>query len=139
MSALAMILTAAMIVPGDGPKMVSGETKQRLDLSGVWVGEWKSGGSDRDTPLRVRLRKGVFVAKGDNWDRPDKIKITKVIDEGNGNIRFTLGLESCVGIYHQEADRLSICFCIVPQDRPTSFRPREYQWLFILHRVKRRK
>ena len=135
-SALAMILAAAMAVPGRGLEKVSGETEQRLDLSGVWVGEWKDGGAHADTPLRVRLRKGVFVVKGDNWDRPDKIKITKVIDEGNGNMRFTLGLESCVGIYREEADHLSICFCIVPQDRPTSFRPTEKQYLFILHRVK---
>jgi hypothetical protein len=135
-SALAMILAAAMAVPGRGPEKVSGETEQRLDLSGVWVGEWKDGGAHADTPLRVRLRKGVITAKGKNWEHPDKIKITKVIDEGNGNVRFTLGLESCVGIYRQEADRLSICFCIVPQDRPTSVRPRENQWLFILHRIK---
>jgi hypothetical protein len=76
-----------------------------------------------------------MVVKGDNWDRPDKIKFSNVTDEGKGKVRFTLGVESCVGIYRQEADRLSICFCIVTQDRPISFQPREGQWLFILCRV----
>jgi hypothetical protein len=38
MSALAMILTAAMVVPGDGPEKVSGELcrMRRLDLRGEW-------------------------------------------------------------------------------------------------------
>jgi hypothetical protein len=137
MSALAIILAAGMAI-GDGPGKASEQVERRLDLSGEWEGEWKGGGIDND-PYRVRLRKGVMVVKGDNWDRPDKIKFSKVIDEGNGKVRFTLGIESCVGIYRQQADRLSICFCIATHDRPTSFRPKENQWLFILHRVKPRK
>lgn len=42
MSALAMILTAAIVVPGDVPEKVLGEIEQRLDLSGEWEGTWES-------------------------------------------------------------------------------------------------
>ena len=38
MSALAMILTAVMAVPGNGPEKASGEIRQGLDLSGEWEG-----------------------------------------------------------------------------------------------------
>jgi hypothetical protein len=39
MSTLAMILTAAMAVPGDGSEKVSGElVEEKLDLRGQWRG-----------------------------------------------------------------------------------------------------
>jgi hypothetical protein len=37
-SALAMILTAAMAVPGNGPEKVSGEIEDGLNLGGKWEG-----------------------------------------------------------------------------------------------------
>ena len=39
-SALAMVLMAAMTVPGNGPEKVSGEVEKRLDLRGEWEGVW---------------------------------------------------------------------------------------------------
>jgi hypothetical protein len=35
-----LVLMMAMVVPGNGPEMVSGEVEQRLDLHGKWKGAW---------------------------------------------------------------------------------------------------
>ena len=55
MSALAMILTAAMVVQGDGPEKVSGELSpmRRLDLRGEWELDFK--GKRRAGGLRTVL------------------------------------------------------------------------------------
>jgi hypothetical protein len=44
MSALAMILVAAMGLPGDGSEKVSGEMEQGLDLRGTWEGTYSTDG-----------------------------------------------------------------------------------------------
>ncbi len=122
MSALAMILTAAMAVPGDGPKKVSGEmVQQRLDLSG----EWRS------------YFKGVLdLSKGEiNLER------LSIIDEGAGRLRLKLrsvdniGFYTCYGIYEQNGDRLKICFAFDGKSRPTRFHHGGGQYLYDLRRV----
>jgi hypothetical protein len=56
MSALTMVLMAAMAVPGDGPKKGPGEKVQGLELRGEWEGEWIV----RQTTIPVSLRDGKF-------------------------------------------------------------------------------
>jgi hypothetical protein len=57
MSTLAIVLTAAMVVPGNGPEMVSWEMEQGLDLSGEWEGVMKGMLANHDT-FRLRCANG---------------------------------------------------------------------------------
>jgi hypothetical protein len=153
MSALAMILTGAMVVLGDGPEKVSGEVAktQRLDLRGRWEGSWtdENGtifhattcGDDKligTTPLRL---KGGCIEGEITF-----LKLSDVSDQGNGKLRgkwwFSEDGESpgwYQGIYRQEGDRLTICFRNRPHPRPISFHAGDGQHLLILKRVKSRK
>lgn len=121
MSALAMILTAAMVVPGDGPKYESAKIVQRLDLSGKWKGYCNPG-----------LPIGEHEMNFKGWG---------VIDEGAGRVRLKLpsvdGVSWTVyGIYEQDGDRLKICFSIDGKSRPTRFDGGGDQYLYDIRRVK---
>ncbi|MGH7221633.1 MAG: hypothetical protein ACRELF_00220, partial [Gemmataceae bacterium] len=65
MSAVAMILTAAMVVPGSGPEMVSGEMEQGLDLGGEWKGIW---GGAQGGYVNVRFNEGIIELTEDNGE-----------------------------------------------------------------------
>jgi hypothetical protein len=119
-SALAMILTAAMAIPGDGPEKVSAEMEQGLDLSGTWKGF----NGDRVMEDRFKL----LIAKSDSW-----------VDEGAGQVRFKIRGLTYYGMYEQRGDRLKICFAGGGKDRPTRFQGGCGQTLIIVHRVKPRK
>jgi hypothetical protein len=134
-SALAMILTTAMTVPGNGPEMVSGEMEQRLDLRGEWEGSLDSGAA---LIYKANLRENRLV--GRRGIGSIQFPRFLVEEDGKGTIRATLGSGRVVkGIYRWEGDRVLICFRWSDSLRPTSFRADNLQWLLILHRVKPRK
>ena len=135
MSALAMVLTAAIVVPGDGPEKVSGEIEleQGLNLSGEWQGVLYHWGE---------------TYKGNGWIHEDgefafiyrrfgnipfATPAGLVKDEGNGYLQ----IGEYVGIYEQRGDRLRMCLSF-DGPRPTSFRigNDNAQCLLILRRVK---
>ncbi len=123
MSALAMILTAAMVVPGDGAEKGSSEIAQpKLDVSGRWRG-WMKGARDASEVPTLDLNK---------WG---------IVDEGEGRLRFKIrdvdGVRRTVyGIYKQRGDHLEICFALVGKLRPTRFEGGEERCLLVLRRVK---
>jgi hypothetical protein len=124
-SALAMVLTAAMAVPGNGPEMVSAEMEQKLDLRGEWV---------------IPLPDGSEItASGEDITHAWKLR-----DEGNGHFRMTLtflGSEAPMeGTYRQDGDQIALSV------RDTADDPFDTgRWsgggihYIILHRVKPRK
>jgi hypothetical protein len=133
MSALAMILTAAIAVPGDVPEKESGEVERGLDLSG----EWEGTSTDGIATGEVRLVKDKGKANVRNpavrgYGRFD----FKVFDEGGGRLRILIGERESLGIYrYQDDDHVIIC---VSQHglRPQSFCCGDGQELTFLHRVK---
>jgi hypothetical protein len=140
MSALAMILTAAMMVPGDWPEKVSGEVRkpQQLDLRGEWRGirktekdKYEVYASEGMGSLSCRrLPKG---RQGPFYLSP------RITDEGGGKLRLIWWDNPCLAIYEQDGDRLTICFRDARKGRPISFRSSDGHDLLILHRVKPRK
>jgi hypothetical protein len=137
MLALAMILTAAMMVPGDGPEKVSGEMvreSEPLDLKAKWVGTlenettlWEIRVPGNQWVYRQLRPKGRF--RGPAYMIPD------TVDEGSGRLRLNWIDTPCLGIYQQHGDRLVISFRESRKGRATSFRPTDDQYLLILHRV----
>lgn len=119
MSALAMILTATIVVPGDVPEKVSGEMVQGLDLSGRWKVILRLDGNEG--PIRTDLTK---------WG---------TVDEGAGRVHFTSAGLTAYGIYEQRGDCVLICVAKHRKPRPIRFEDGADQYLLILHRVKPRK
>ncbi|SRR5579885_3146663 len=128
MSALAMILTAAMVIPGDGPEKVSGEVErspQPLDLRGEWA--WIQGfGADPMCPALVT--------------GSDMIRFFDIIDEKGGKVRFQYPF-CCtyLGIYKRTKTEVVISFREASKGRATSFRTGDGQELLILRRTNIRK
>jgi hypothetical protein len=146
MSALAMILTAAMAVPGDGPEKVTGkiaeEAKlQRLDLSGDWKGKWTLNGHTYD----VMLRDGAlhrFACPCQQVGLIRELMPFTFIDEGRGKLKINSPWSRnghSLGIYRQQGDKLVIYYCDAEKGRPTAFRAGEEHNVLIFHRVKSRK
>jgi hypothetical protein len=130
MSALAMILMAAMAVPGDGSEQVSAETiEKRLDLRGRWELEL------------------VGYFQGACYSEEQLCRILHVQDDGGGVLRLSMpkfgehGLVfiPCSGTYHQVGDLVVINFRVVAEKTPDSFRDNIPKGCLILHRVKSRK
>ena|SRR5262245_33573684 len=138
-SALAMVLMAAMAIPGNGPEKVSGEVEQGLDLSGKWEAIcYRPGGGVLRGQASISEEGGLSISGQQGPARRGgqgrfHIAFGKVIDEGSGHIRSQNSLG--IGIYKQEGDRLLICFGY-DKHRPTSFRAGDGQFLLILRRVK---
>jgi hypothetical protein len=136
-SALGMVLMAAMAVPGNGPEKASGEVEQGLDLRGKWKGVWKSDKAEYEVnQLGEGWSWGSWSYQRLPKDAPCLILIPDIADEGESKLRLTWVGDPCVGIYKQDGDRLTICFCDARKSRPTSFRAGNGQELLILHRVK---
>lgn len=137
MSALVLILTAAMAVPGSGPEKVSKEGKQEPDLSGVWKGTYRSG---RGLTSSIELREKVIQVtyKGRRLPNFD-IDLTKATFEGHGKVRVTWYGINCLAIYRQDGDSLILSVTTADQGWPKSLKPTPDHDLFILHRVKPRK
>ncbi len=134
MSALTMILTMAMVVPGNGPERDSGEVEQRLNLRGKWRGTLRtihgttafvSFNNGRVTWLGVYARRKLHIFF--NWNCQDR---------GQGKLRFDWLGRQQLGIYRQDPDRLIVCFRNANEGSPTSFRCGDGQVLLILHRIK---
>jgi hypothetical protein len=134
-SALAMVLMAAMAVPGNGPEKVLGEVEQRLDLRGQWEGMVSH---IEGKLLTARLGDGILfeldgstLAWGfDGWE---------FSDEGAGRFRLLLSGMGYQGIYKWEGNRVTLSYRPNGIGRTTSFRAGDGQHLIILHRVKPRK
>jgi hypothetical protein len=139
-SALAMVLMAGIVVPGNGPEKVSGEMKlERLDLSGKWEAIlFLQGDVYRG---EAWIGKAIFRPQRELLFTPNQKNVERTffwgavpIDEGDG--RFRIG--DRLGIYQQVGDHLRICFwdgeghgrC------PASFKPGKDRVVFILRRVK---
>jgi hypothetical protein len=138
MSALAMILAAAMTVPGDGAEKVSAEiaASQPLDLRGEWNGVWETGRVNYAVKHLVEGEACSYqqIPKG-RWG--PAYLIPKFVDEGVGRLRLQWVEDGpCLGIYKQDGERLTICFRDARKGRPQSFRTDHGQNLLILHRVK---
>jgi len=129
MSALAMILTAAIAVPGNGPEMVSGEVveePQPLNLSGKWDMSLFSSDQPPST-----------------WKNLDSETLKfglEITDEGKGRLRMTRKSGTTfLGIYRQEQDRIIISFRVREKGYPTDYSPNKEKIVIILHRAKPRK
>jgi hypothetical protein len=134
-STLAMVLIAAMAVPGNGPEMVSGEMKQeRLDLSGEWVGERRFGDGQI---WQTELSKGEFKFK-EGKELVSLLPVEFIKDEGNGRLRidFPLIEVTILGLYKRENGRIIMCWGELRKERPSSFRAAKAESILILHRIK---
>lgn len=136
MSALAIILTVAMVVSADGQEKVSEAVieSRPLELHGKWKGVW-------------HCFRGPNVTTAMNYNEPidpvqHRIRADWIVDEGNGRCKFTdpgrPGPPS-LGIYRQEKNKLIICIRRPGDGRPTEFTREDFQDIVILHRVKSRK
>ena len=134
-SALAMVLAAAMAVPGNGPEKVSGELEQGLDLRGKWMGTAEGGSWRLQGKLQLGNGRIHLVGEPEVWHAYESIH------EGEGRLSFSFRASPPrLGIYKWEDDDLLVCICTNPRgQRPTTFRASEDQCLLILHRVKPRK
>ena len=139
MSVLAMILTAAMTVPMNGPEKVSGEIEQRLDLRGEWEGTWQDAttGKGGVKAKAEMLADDFYCAKEPNLTFFRGF--AEPYDEGAGKMRFELEAGDMLGIYQQDGDRVILCLGEVSGTRPDSFQVRKRRILLILHRVKPRR
>jgi len=130
-SELAMILTAAMAVPGSGPEAKA--APERPLLPGEWEGTRTDGAG---ATWKVVLRDGKLTGTIEEFSFSIEFK---PIDEGDGKMRVKFDDLRCVGIYKRERDRITICFRTDGKERETEFSSGGPRELFILHRVKRNK
>jgi hypothetical protein len=134
-SALAMVLMAAIAIPGNGPEKVSGEMVQELDLSGKWEGTFRLD----DFLIGAEMTAGILNIKEGFLPETNPLR---VINEGDGRLClmemeqdrvFALGIymweRHCV-IFHIRADE---------KGRPLSFDDVRDTCIYNLHRVKPRK
>jgi hypothetical protein len=91
MSALAMILTAAMAVPRNGPENVSGEVEQGLDLREEWEGIawsdntiWRSEVSNRALVLTAVF--GEATSRDSKTWGMDRKEVGELQDRGEGKL-----------------------------------------------------
>ena len=135
---LAIILTAAMVIPRNAPQKVSWKLireSEPLDLSAEWEGTLEE--YDGET-MRVKLTKDqIYFDIGDAGNRFH----WRIIDEGSGKFSFWISEPPTLGIYHQEGDRLIMCdiFPGFHHQRPKSFEKKKGISFLILHRVNPRK
>jgi hypothetical protein len=136
MSALTMILTAAMVVPGDGSgqEKASMEMAQVVDLSGDWEG---TGQSAMESKWRIKFSRGRVRIQSQQGTIEAPFKI---IGEGEGKLRMEVSGAGAVwkllGIYKWQGNRLVICCREESKGRPTSFAVDDVNRLLILHRLK---
>jgi hypothetical protein len=128
MSIQAMILTAAIVVPGEGKGNVSGEMVRGLDLSGQWEGTLRS---KQGEVSRVRIDRKVMLIESKGITRG--FSTSRLIDEGGGKLLY----RGQLSLYRQGNNLLVICVGDLNR-RPSSI-GEENGNLFILHRVKSRK
>lgn len=133
MSALAMILTAAIAVPGDVPEMVPGEMVQEpqpLVLRGEWQGIWYNA-DGRNHVAVVRPYRPNWISATCGAGYPFVCYM-----DGPGAFRGEIFGKKVLGIFRQESDRLTLCFREVGKGRPIVFRRSDEQHLIIIRCVK---
>jgi hypothetical protein len=155
MSVLAMLLTAAMVIPGNGPERVSGETEQsqgqRVDISGSWEGIawsdnsiWKAEVSNCSLVLTAVFGEATSRdSKAHGWDRWEIGEIPKQLKSGKGKLIIQkepynqcFDCRMYEAIYRWDSDLLVICFSRIELGSPTSFQAGKNQFLVVLRRVK---
>lgn len=141
MSALAMILTAAMMVPGDGSgwektfaEVVAAPAP--LDLRGEWKGRVLVKDKENESEVEVTITNGRMQVQSEGRSVGGDLE---VLFNREGKVRFKWATKTCHGIYRQEGDRFVLC--LQQDDKygagyPTSFRAGTDQTLSIFHRVK---
>ncbi len=117
MSALAMILAAAMAVPGAGPEKVSeGKIQKRLDLRGRWE-------LNLATELLGNISAGIYSEE-------ELRRMLRIHDDDGENIQMSIpkvgkaGLVfvPCTATYRKTGDCMEIRFHIIPEKTPAEFR-----------------
>lgn len=142
MLALAMIVTAVMVVPGDVPGKVSEEMAREaepLDLSGEWKGNLHVEGKESEPETEVMIKNGRMTSRSGRGQVSGDIEM---LSNQGGKVRFKWGTKTFLGIYQQQGDRLLLCLRRDDKGRkgyPTSFRACADQALIIFHRVKTNK
>ena len=131
MSALAMILTAVMAIPSDGPEKGSAEMVQELDLSGEWEGTWQIAGGGFK---HLSLSNGELAFWG--FALPSRFHIE---DQKGNRLRIQWSGHPYLGIYEQKKGRVRICLGVAEDGPPTAFELGEHRVILTLHRVKSRK
>jgi hypothetical protein len=135
-SRLAMVVMAAMTLPGNGPEKMSDEvTRERLDLSGKWEGNISH---QMGFSISASIEKGHLAEV--NWLGGGPMVVASyrlsVTSEGPGRFRLTLNGERYVGIYKWGSSEVILCYRQAEQGHPTSFRAGNGQHLLILRRAK---
>lgn len=140
MSVLAMILTTAMVVPGNGPELVSGEVEESPHFDGQWVGVWRNAyGGTFNARVFVDGKTcniEIFPKSG-----RQRLPSLQIIDEGGGKCRGQMvswRKEPFLGIYEQHGDYVILAYCEAEVGRPLSHDSFGH-YLLILHRVKPRR
>lgn len=142
MSALAMILTAAMTVPGDGPEKASSEvaySPEPLNLRGEWKLILQVKDKESEPKTEMTIKNGWMEARSPQGRVGSHVKM--LFNQG-GKVRFRWMTGAYHGIYQQQGDRLMLCLRKYDDDDkggegyPTSFRASADQALIIFHRVK---
>ncbi|HEY7308374.1 MAG TPA: hypothetical protein VH643_03325 [Gemmataceae bacterium] len=139
-SALAMILTAAMAVPGNGSEKTSGETTDNLRFTGRWEGTltlcWQD---NNENYIAAVLSDGVLTLHrrydGDPYSSSCVFSSCVFTDTGKGTVRLRLGKSVYEGIYRIEREDILLCFKTTGK-RPSSFKVRAGTMLFTLRREK---
>jgi hypothetical protein len=132
-SALAMVLMAAMTVPGSGPEKVSSDVDERLNLGGQWTVTYHCVSGQTDEWVAI-VEGGHFKLR--SKDKTLTINFGEVQDEGRGNIRWTGGPRELLGIYRRYGDRVIISFREASTGRPKYFNTEKDQDIIILDRGK---
>jgi hypothetical protein len=132
MSALAMILMAAMVVPGDVPEKVSGEVSSvEKALLGEWKGTWEVNGKVLEVQMEIEKGWVGYLSIG-----VCARSRTEITDVGSGKFKLRWFSTTYLGIYKQEEDKVVLCLRRASRGGyPTSFRAEDRQELYILHRI----
>ena len=139
MSALAMILTVAVVISDGDQAKVSAEMAQELDLRGEWAGVLRIKGKETEGEgeRKMTIKNGRMQARGGMKQATSYVEI---LFSREGKVRFKWLASTYHAIYQQQGDRLMLCLRQDDGDGkgsyPTSFRASTDQALIIFHRVK---
>jgi hypothetical protein len=125
------LLLLASVLPGDNPVRVEGDIAPPgpLDLRGRWEGSWSREG---DTDIGAVFQDGRLTLPM----TPAASMPFRMVDEGHGRFRATLGGVELHGIYSRQNDRIVLCWRGVDRDRPTRLVDEECADVVILRRVR---
>jgi hypothetical protein len=124
------LLLAALTI-ATGPALPSGEVAEPgpLDLRGRWEGSWLREG---DTDIGVVFQDGRLTLPM----TPRAPLPFRMVDEGQGRFRATLGGVELLGIFQRQDERIVLCWRGADRDRPTRIVDEECADVVILRRVR---